>query len=414
MLQSRRALLLGGVGVSMCFPVRRRNFFHGTFASRKNPEDLSEFYSAEELLKIIAVHPLFVKIGLSGVQFYDPEATPEGWDAATWSPHTGMQVNFRITESDEDTGDSSSFFTRHERFVNYLPGLAYFGIKVLLWDQTWDFGYTRKAGSDVCEVCHHGESFYGPWPVHLAVELHQRYVLWACEQHINSPAFGGDELEVIEEQTSNVPLHVLRGFLSDLGDSARRVRGASGRGHADLDEAIGKLDRISSGATARVHEATTIYPANSNATSRSTTAVSLDIDGAGDAADNAATTTALRSALSLLSHGHTATAAAQLEKLLNHPDVVTAGGANATSGPRGAWRDGKDGGKTAFFAGLSPSERKTVLAIAGVDVSRFIGSSREGKVKAFAVLPDEAKARALREFSDADVLLLSSTECSHA
>lgn len=409
MLRSRRVMLAGAFGVTMCFPVRRRNFFHGSFASRKDPADIAEFYSAEELLKIIAVHPLFVKIGLSGVEFADPADTPEGWDAATWSAHTGMEVNFRITESDDDDSGSSSFFTRHERFVNYLPGLAYFGIKVLLWDQTWDFGYTRKEGSDVCEVYHHGESFYGPWPVHLAVELHQRYVLWACEQHINSPAFGGDELEVIEEQTANVPLHVLRGFLSDLGDAVRRVRGASGRDHADLDEAIAKLDKINTGATARVREATTIYPANSNSTSRSTTAVSLDIDGAGSAAENAATTAALRSALSLLSHGDPKTAAVQLEKLLDHPEVLSTSGGAGINSPRRAWRDGKDGGKTAFFAGLSPSDRKLVLGLAGVDTSSFTGNSREGKVKTFALLPDEVKGRSLRQFAEArsDSVVLS-------
>lgn len=401
MLRNRRVMLAAGaVGVTMCVPVRRRNFFDGSFASRKDPIDIAEFYSAEELLKIIAVNPLFVKIGLSGVEFADPADTPEGWDAATWSPHTGMQVNFKITESDDDDSGSSSFFTRHERFVNYLPGLAYFGMKVLLWDQTWDFGYTRKEGSDVCEVYHRGESFYGPWPVHLAVEVHQRYVLWACEQHINSPAFGGDELEVIEEQTANVPLHVLRGFLGDFGDAVRRVRGASGRDHAGLDEALEALDNINIGATARVHEATTIYAANSNATSRSTTAVSLNIDGAGSAAENAATSAALRSALSLLSHGDAKTAAVQLEKLLDHPEVLTTGDAGISS-PRRAWRDGKDGEKTAFFAGLAQSDRKMVLSYAGVDVSSFTGSSREGKVKTFAVLPDDAKGRALRQFAEA-------------
>ena len=58
------------------------------------------------------------------------------------------------------------------------------------------------------QVHHRGEKFYGPWPVRLAISLHQRYVLWACDKFINSPAFGTGDIDRQEEELATIPLAV--------------------------------------------------------------------------------------------------------------------------------------------------------------------------------------------------------------
>lgn len=84
-----------------------------------------------------------------------------------------------------------------------------------MWDQTWNYGF-KKLDDGSYEVFHHGESFYGPWPVRLIVMLHQRYVLWACERYINSEVFGTDDVDEQQEQLACIPLHEFRAFMSKL------------------------------------------------------------------------------------------------------------------------------------------------------------------------------------------------------
>lgn len=106
-----------------------------------------------------------------------------------------------------------------------------------MWDQIQCYGYNRRDDGKV-EVFHRGESFHGPLPVRLLVQLHARYVIWATSKHINSPAFGSGDLEVQEHQRANVPLHVLGEFVNRL-IVAQRVAIESGRlaAGADTDKA---------------------------------------------------------------------------------------------------------------------------------------------------------------------------------
>merc|ERR1712151_705045 len=101
-----------------------------------------------------------------------------------------MDVSFEILEQEGEDANGNTVltaFTRHERFIDWFPLLADMGLKILLWDQTWNYGFTKNEDGTY-EVFHHGENFYGPWPVRLIVFLHQRYVLWACERYINGEA----------------------------------------------------------------------------------------------------------------------------------------------------------------------------------------------------------------------------------
>lgn len=81
-----------------------------------------------------------------------------------------------------------------------------------------NYGYQRMPDGSL-EVSHHGESFYGPWPVRFIVSLHAMYVIWATDKHINSPLFGNqteEGLEAQEHQRSNIPLYVAKGWIDSL------------------------------------------------------------------------------------------------------------------------------------------------------------------------------------------------------
>ena len=97
-----------------------------------------------------------------------------------------------------------------ERFINYIPFT-----KILLWDQVQNYGY-RRMPDGTLEVSHHGESFHGPWPIRMLVELHAMYVIWATEKHINSVVFGTEDLEANEAHRSNIPLVVAKEWIASL------------------------------------------------------------------------------------------------------------------------------------------------------------------------------------------------------
>jgi len=185
------------------------DFFEGKFTTKQDPEDLVEFYQAEELLKIIAMHPFFFDLFMNKVD-PDPEAVEE--ETALLSleethfrvKNLGMEVSFEIKqeESEIDGETKTTTFMRHERFIDWVPGLSDYGVKVLLWDQTWTYGF-RRLPSGTVEVFHRGEKFHGPWPIRLIVFFHQFYVIWACEKWINSDLFGS-EVEDIDKQQDAV------------------------------------------------------------------------------------------------------------------------------------------------------------------------------------------------------------------
>jgi len=183
-----------------------KDFFHHKFTTNKNPDKIVDFYSTEEFLQILGIFNFATNFVLAGVV----------WDTNTDQKNTVwnmMEISFDITEREQTLADGSTvvaFFNKRERFKNYIPWT-----NILLWDQVQNYGYRRKADGTI-EVQHHGESFYGPWPVRLLVLLHSYYVIWATEKHINSPLFGSDDLEAVEKQRENIPYHVMTEFLTNL------------------------------------------------------------------------------------------------------------------------------------------------------------------------------------------------------
>ena len=182
-----------------------RDFFHHTFKTTKDPDAISDFYSTEDFLQILGIFPMAIHFVLAGVDWDTKrENTMDVWNC--------MQISFDITEKEETIDGETvvSFFNKRERFINYIPFT-----RILLWDQVQDYGY-RRLKDGTTEVVHHGESFYGPWPIRLMVQLHAMYVIWATEKHINSELFGTEDLEAQEHQRSNIPLHAAKEWLATL------------------------------------------------------------------------------------------------------------------------------------------------------------------------------------------------------
>merc|ERR1719191_368793 len=105
----------------------------------------------------------------------------------------GMEASFVISEEEEeiDGENVKTSFQRYERFLDYVPLLHNDGNKILLWDQTWTFGF-RRLEDGRYEVYHTGHYFWGPWPVRIIINLHQRYLLWACKDLMTSECFASE------------------------------------------------------------------------------------------------------------------------------------------------------------------------------------------------------------------------------
>jgi len=182
------------------------DFFEHKFITDKNPDDVVDFYSTEDFLQILGVFPMAIHFVLAGVE----------WDTSrenTMSVHNAMEISFEITEKEEETPDGETvvaYFQKRERFKNFVPFTPF-----LMWDQVQCYGYNRREDGRL-EIYHRGEFFHGPLPIRLLVQLHARYVIWATNKHINSPAFGNADLEVQEHQRSNIPLHTVSDFFHRL------------------------------------------------------------------------------------------------------------------------------------------------------------------------------------------------------
>ena len=222
-LSSKVALsFLAGGGCATaqwCYGDSDQDFFEARFKTNKDPDDLAEFYQAEDLLKIIAVFPFLFDLFMDKVEPDTEVPTEEtallSLDETRFRVRLlGMDVSFEITQQEEEIDGETkpTSFMRHERFIDWVPLFADWGYKQLLWDQTWTYGFDRLEDGTI-EVYHRGENFKGPWPIRMVVFLHQKYVIWACEKFINGDAFGSEDLDRQQEQLACMPLHIFRNFV---------------------------------------------------------------------------------------------------------------------------------------------------------------------------------------------------------
>jgi len=219
-----------------------KDFFHHKFTTTKDPDKIVDFYSTEEFLQILGIFKFATDFVLAGVVWStDTDQKNTVWNA--------MEISFDITEREMQTADGKTvvaFFNKRERFQNYIPYTD-----ILLWDQVQNYGYRRKQDGTI-EVQHHGERFYGPWPVRLAVQLHAQYVIWATEKHINSPLFGSEDVEAVEAQRENIPAFALKEFVSSLRKEQEKSIAASKLNQEDTtrkEETLQKLTALEAKAT---------------------------------------------------------------------------------------------------------------------------------------------------------------------
>jgi hypothetical protein len=202
-----------------CYFGTKDDFFYGSFITNKNPDAIAEFYQAEDLLKIIAMHPIFFKLFMDKVQVGE---SPANEDEALLTANEsvmvvkglGMTAAFEIMEEEDEVDGEArrTIFKRYERFVDYIPLLSDFGYRYLLWDQTWTFGF-RRLENGKYEVYHKGHKFVGPWPVRIIVYFHQKYVIRACERYVNSLSFANEEDEAMdrrEQMLECMPLTLIK------------------------------------------------------------------------------------------------------------------------------------------------------------------------------------------------------------
>jgi hypothetical protein len=241
----------------------------GKFITKKDPDALAEFYQAEDLLRIIAIHPIIFNMFMDKVEPDADEVTESTKLLSTEETKfnvksLGMEVSFELIQEEEEIDGETKpvTFMRHERFIDWVPILSQIELpwggyrhrknycKILLWDQTWTYGF-KRLNDGTYEVYHHGEKFLGPWPVRMIVFFHQYYVMWACEKHINGQAFGDEDLmDRAQEELACIPLHVFKQFIGNLTEEkiksieTLKKSGASSERIAKAEETLQKLKAL--------------------------------------------------------------------------------------------------------------------------------------------------------------------------
>jgi hypothetical protein len=248
-------VLFGGSVTLQYYIGSSDDFFYGSFITEKDPDALAEFYQAEDLLKIIAIHPMIFDIFMNKVE---PDASETGEHNKLLSDEEtrfkvktlGMDVSFEIIQTEEeiDGEDKLTTFQRHERFIDYVPLIdEWFNFKIMLWDQVWTYGF-RRLPDGKYEVYHEGEKFHGPWPVRLIVFFHQYYVLWGCEKFINGEAFGTEDLDKQHEELACIPLTAFQDLMKKLEAEAVKniqdIKGSRKVNKAELEKELRKLEKL--------------------------------------------------------------------------------------------------------------------------------------------------------------------------
>jgi len=224
------------------------NFFDEKFVVQgKSSEDLADFYGTEDFMEIFCVFPFMVDLMIRGAEF-DDDGTIHAW-GLLGPGELEVSVLFEEREDESTDGDGEPdtlvWFNKKESFCDHAPTWLG-GFK--LWEMTQNFGYRRYEDGTVV-VSHQGEHFKGFFPIRLLFQLHAKYVAWATEKYLNGPYFGvKDSEDQMEEQRHNIPLHVMKKFLSGLKDDIQHVRAGvqpNSERARELDVTIRRLNTLS-------------------------------------------------------------------------------------------------------------------------------------------------------------------------
>ena len=220
------------------------NFFDEKFVVQgKNSDDLADFYGTEDFMEIFCVFPFMVDFMMRGAEF-DDDGTIHAWGLL--GPGE-LEVSILFEEREVDTDgdgepDTLAWFNKKETFCDHAPSWLG-GFK--LWEMTQNFGYHRYEDG-TCVVSHQGERFEGFFPIRLLFQLHAKYVVWATEKYLNGPFFGvQDREDQMEEQRHNIPLHVIKKYLSGLTEDIERAKADARPGSKKAKELEVTLQRLS-------------------------------------------------------------------------------------------------------------------------------------------------------------------------
>ena len=216
-LQTKLAIGAGVVTVGcvagQTFFGSEEHFYDHRFVTEADPNALAEFYGNEDFMEIFCVFPFMVDFMMrSG--YFDDNGHVHTFGLPPIISNMVVSMQFDEREQEDESGEANTVcFNKKERFkcTDALFGNT-------LWEMVQNFGYATREDGKI-EVYHYGQKWQGPFFIRLIFQMHARYVIWATEQHINSPRFlaqDEDEEDDLVAQRHNIPKHLLGQFLDGL------------------------------------------------------------------------------------------------------------------------------------------------------------------------------------------------------
>ena len=206
------ALTLGCVAGQTFFG-SAEDFYDHRFVTEADPNALAEFYGNEDFMEIFCVFPFMVDFMMrSG--YFDDNGHVHTFGLPPVISNMVVSMQFDEREEDDGNGETNTIcFNKKERFK---CSDSLFGNT--LWEMVQNFGYATREDGKI-EVYHYGQKWQGPFFIRLVFQMHARYVIYATEQHVNSPRFlaqDEDEENDLVAQRHNIPKHLLGQFLDGL------------------------------------------------------------------------------------------------------------------------------------------------------------------------------------------------------
>lgn len=210
-------------------------FYTRTFIADLDTQDagvrdsLTEFFGGEGIMDIYCVFSWCKKLVMQ-TGYWDDDGM---YHTLFGGNHLSAAIGFE-EEGEDITGDGEIEATSFTK-IDYIRD-ELFGMLVLDIEQ--EFGFTTLDDGRI-EVFIRGASFKGFFPLRFFFQILSFYHIWAMKTHINSDAFSNARLEgQREEQPHNIPLHVLKDFLTGLTYDVSAVGGD------DVDELQDALEEL--------------------------------------------------------------------------------------------------------------------------------------------------------------------------
>lgn len=306
---------LVGVWTSLQFLLgSQEDFFDYRFLTKADPDALADFYGTEDFMQMYCVFPFMEQLMMRGSHFDDDGVVH------TYGISGNMLVAMEFAD-DEDEDGNTTFFNKRERFTDKAPwGVGQW------WDMVQNFGFNKRPDG-TCEVYHHGEFFYGPWPVRLVFELHARYLIWAAEQHVNNKHFGcKDSLEEAEEHRKNIPAAAFNEFMGQL---ERDIKGAMDKTTLSKEKQQQVEKVLMDIEKARLQKHNTHFVSRTLRSRESERKVQVTPEQLQLIIENKEVRDTVKAGMNILASTETksrtlARRATQFEALMNHPDIIPA------------------------------------------------------------------------------------------